>query len=141
MPRSPVARTRLPKEIQTQLPRRGIYAVGGGFLSSAWRLVLDADAGTLCLGTSSRQGAPSYGAMEKERTHRLTPEKQAELMKRAREACEAPPPGFPPDFIADYQELLVLLEGDDALVVDGYGPIRQEEGRRAIDALRAAAGF
>src|ERR1700733_5614880 len=65
-PRAITPRAQLPKVIQPLLPKHGIYAAGGGLTSSAWRVVVDADAASVRAGTSAKPSAPSYGALDKQ---------------------------------------------------------------------------
>lgn len=140
--RRPVTpRAKLPAALQPHLPRNGIYVAGGGLVSSAWRVVVDLDAKTIYAGTSSHPNAPSFGPMDKEARKDLSPRNQELLMSLAHDAWSEPPPRDPPRPTADYDEVFVVLEGDDTFFLDGFGPITQPGAAKAIVELRAAAGL
>ncbi len=42
---------------------------------------------------------------------------------------------------ADYDEIFVVLDGDDAFYLQGFGPIRRPVAAKAIIEFRAAAGL
>jgi hypothetical protein len=134
-------RSKLPTAVLPLLPTHGVYAAGGGLVSSAWRVVLDLDAKTLYGGTASASNAPSFGPMDKESTKDLSPRNEQHLMGLAHAAWNEPPPSTPSDPTADYDEVLIVLEGEDAFFVQGYGPIRRAAAAKAIIELRAAAGL
>jgi hypothetical protein len=131
----------LPAAIQPLLPQHGIYVAGGGLVSTPWRIVVDIDADTIFVGSSETANAPSYGPLDKEATKPLSPRNETHLMQMAYAAWAEPPPAEPPNPIADYDEILVVLEGNDAFYLQGYGPIRQPVAAKAIVELRAAAGL
>lgn len=141
MNRPVTKRTALPAAIQPLLPRHGVYAAGGGLVSSAWRVVLDLDAQTLYGGTATGSNAPSFGPMDKEATRPLTPPNAQHLMQLAYAAWSEPAPERPPSPTADYDEVFLVLEGDDAFYLQGFGPIRRPKAAAAIVELRAAAGL
>lgn len=142
-PQAPAAtpRSRLPAAIQPHLPMKGIYAAGGGLVSSAWRVVVDLDRKTIFGGTSQGANTPSFGKLDKEATRPLTPANEKLLWKLAEDARAEPPATTPPRPTADYDEVLVVLDGDEAFYLQGYGPIRQPLAAKAITELRAAAGL
>ena len=45
------------------------------------------------------------------------------------------------DPTADYDEIFVVLDGDDAFYLQGFGPIRRPVAAQAIIEFRAAAGL
>jgi hypothetical protein len=141
MNREITPRAKLPAAIQPLLPRNGVYAAGGGLVSSAWRVVLDLDARTIYGGTTRAANAPSFGPMERESTKPLSARNQELLMGLAHAAWSEPAPREPPSPTADYDELFIVLEGDDTLFVEGFGPIRRPGAAKAIVELRAAAGL
>jgi hypothetical protein len=135
------ARAKLPQALQPLLPRHGIYVAGGGLMSSAWRVVIDTDADTIHAGTSSKPNASSVGKMEKEARKDLSPRNETLLVRLAEDAWREPPPEAPPDPTADYDEILIVLDGDDAFFLEGFGPIRRPLAAKAIIEIRAAAGL
>lgn len=133
-------RDQLPDVIKPLLPQRGFYAAGGGMVSSAWRVVVDRDAKTIFAGTAAGPNAASFGKLDTEATKPLSARNDAHLT----ELCEAAwrePPVAPRHATADYDEILIVVDGPDALYVQGYGPIEQPAAAKAIEELRAAAGL
>lgn len=141
MSRPITPRAKLPAAIQPLLPKHGVYVAGGGLVSSAWRIVIDLDARTIYAGTADRSNAPSFGPMDKESTKELSPRNQELLMGLANAAWAEPPATDPPRPTADYDEIFVVLEGDDTFFLEGFGPIRQPAAAKAIVEIRAAAGL
>ncbi|HEX4449556.1 MAG TPA: IPT/TIG domain-containing protein [Kofleriaceae bacterium] len=137
-PRAITPRAKLPSVIQPLLPKHGIYAAGGGLTSTRWRVVVDADAATVHAGTSAKSNAPSYGALDKQSTLRIARADLASLMTLAEAAWREPPPSAPPSPTADYDEILIVVDGDDAFYLDGFGPIRRDAGAAVIKAVRAS---
>ena len=134
-------RTKLPAAIQPLLPRHGVYVAGGGLVSSAWRIVLDLEGKTLYAGTASASNAPSFGPMDKESKKNLSQRNEQLLMELANAAWTEAPPDEPADPTADYDEVFIVVSGDDAFYLQGFGPIRQPLAAKAIVELRAAAGL
>ena len=134
-------RAKLPAAILPLLPRHGVYVAGGGLVSAAWRVVVDIDAKTIYGGTASKPSSASFGPMEKQSTRALSARNEELLMKLAHEAWAEPAPAQPPEPTADYDEIFVVLEGDDAFYLEGFGPIRRPTAAKAIIELRAAAGL
>ena len=134
-------RSKLPAAIQPLLPRHGIYVAGGGLMSSSWRIVVDTDADTIVAGTDPRVNSPSNGPAPKRSQRALSPRNKVLLTRLAEDAWREPAATTPPDPTADYDEILVVLDGDDAFFLEGYGPIRQPLAAKAIIELRAAAGL
>jgi hypothetical protein len=141
MNRPVTPRSKLPAAILPLLPKNGVYTAGGGLMSPPWRVVLDLDAKTLYGGSATKANAPSTGPMDKEQKKDLSPRNQELLMGLAHAAWSEPASKDPPDPTADYDEVFVVLEGDDAFFLEGYGPIRQPGAAKAIVELRAAAGL
>lgn len=141
MPRVVTPRAQLPAAILPLLPRNGIYVAGGGFVSTPWRIVVDLDRRTIYAGTTDTPNAPSFGPMDREATKELSPRNASHLMKLAQAAWTEPPPKTPPSPSVDYDEILVVLEGDDTFFLQGYGPIRRPLAAGAILEIRAAAGM
>ena len=134
-------RSKLPAAILPLLPRHGVYIAGGGLVSSAWRVVLDLEAKTLYGGTASTSNAPSFGPMDKELRKDLSPRNEQLLMELANAAWNEVPPDEPLDATADYDEVFIVVSGDDAFYLQGFGPIRRPLAAKAIVELRAAAGL
>ena len=135
------AREQLPQPIQALLPQRGIYAAGGGMVSSAWRIVVDRDAKTIYRGTAAGPNAPSFGKMDTEATKPLSPRNDRHLAELAEAAWREPPPTEHRHATADYDEVLIVVDGPDAYFVQGEGPIEQPAAANLIVELRAAAGM
>ena len=134
-------RSKLPAAIQPLLPKHGVYVAGGGLVSSAWRVVLDLDAKTLYGGSAAKPNAPSFGPMDKENKKDLSQRNEELLMGLANAAWHEPPSTEPVNPTADYDEVFIVLEGDDTFFLQGFGPIRQPGAAKAIVELRAAAGL
>jgi len=133
-------RSSLPAAIQPLLPAHGIYVAGGGLVSSAWRVVIDIDNNTIYGGTARRANAPSFGPMIGS-TKDLSQRNEVLLMRLVEDAWREPAPSEPPDPTADYDEIFVVLDGDDTFYLQGFGPIRRPLAAKAIIELRAAAGL
>jgi hypothetical protein len=140
MSRKLTPRDKIPQAIQPLLPQHGIYAAGGGLVSSAWRVVLDRDAKTIYAGTSQGANAPSFGKMDKESTKPLSPRNDAHFVELAETAWREPP-GRPMNATADYDEILIIADGDDLFFLEGFGPIHDPGAAKLIEELRAAAGL
>lgn len=141
MPRVITPRSQLPSAILPLLPKNGIYIAGGGFVSTPWRVVVDLDQKTIYSGTADTANAPSFGPMDHESKKELSPRNGSHLMKLAQAAWTEPPPKTPPDPSVDYDEILIVLEGDNTFFLQGYGPIRRPLAANAIVEIRAAAGM
>lgn len=133
-------RDNLPTVIKPLLPQRGFYAAGGGLVSSAWRVVVDRDAKTIFAGTAAGPNAASFGKLDSETTRPLSARNEAHLTELA-EAAWREPPAAPSSPTADYDEILIIVDGEDAFFLQGFGPIRQPAAAKAILELRAAAGL
>ncbi len=134
-------RAELPAAIQPHLPVHGIYVAGGGLVSSAWRIIVDTDKNTIQVGTSTKSNAPSFGPMDKQATKDLSQRNRLLLTQLAEDAWREPPLKERPSPTADYDEILVVLDGNDAFYLEGFGPIREPLAAKAIIELRAAAGL
>jgi hypothetical protein len=130
-------REKLPEVAKPLLPQRGFYAAGGGMVSSAWRIVVDRDAKTIYAGTAAGPNAASFGKLDKETTKPLSERNDGHLTALAEAAWrEAPmPPAHP---TADYDEILIVVDGPDAYFLQGYGPIKQPAAARARQVRRTA---
>ncbi len=134
-------RAKLPAAIQPLLPTHGVYIAGGGLVSSAWRIVVDYDKKTIYGGEQKATNAPSFGKMSNEATKELSPRNEVHLTKIAEDVWREIPPKGDIDGMADYDEIFVVLDGDDAFFLQGYGPIRRPVAAKAIIEFRAAAGL
>jgi hypothetical protein len=123
------------------VPKHGIYAAGGGLMSDPWRVVVDDDAGTIYGGAGTTRGGSSAGKLEKETTNPLSRDAKERLEKLAADAWAEPPPSAPPTPTADYDEILIVADGDDVFYLEGFGPIRQPAAKAAIEELRKTAGL
>jgi len=110
-------------------------------VSSAWRVVIDTDSKTIYAGTSRQHGAPSYGRMETEATKSLAATEALRLAQLADAAWREPPPDRLPHPTADYDEILIVVDGDALFYLEGYGPIVRPIAAKAITEVRAAAGI
>ena len=134
-PRTSKPRASLPQAIQPVLPKRGIYAAGGGLTSSPWRVVVDQDAGTIKAGTAAGANKPSFGPMDKESTATPDAASLKELGALADKTWrEERQPNLHP--IADYDEIVVLLDGDETFMIQGFGPIRTGAAKELLDRLK-----
>jgi len=133
-------RDKLPDVVKPLLPQRGFYAAGGGMVSSAWRVVVDRDQKTIYAGTAAGPNAASFGKMDTEATKPLSQRNDVHLTELAEAAWREPaqPPSSP---TADYDEILIVVDGEAAFFLQGFGPIRQPAAAKAIEELRAAAGL
>jgi hypothetical protein len=134
-------RDKLPDVIKPLLPQRGFYAAGGGLVSSAWRVVVDRDAKTIFAGTAAGPNAPSFGKLDKEATKPLSQRNDTHLTELCEAAWREVPAKPTPSPTADYEEILIIVDGGDAYYLQGYGPIKQPAAAKAIEELRAAAGL
>jgi hypothetical protein len=140
-PRREAARSSLPIPLAPQIPRRGLYAAGGGLVSSAWRVALDLDTGVLRVGRSAKTGSSSIGPMPEEWKRCLDADTLHSLIEAADAAWREPDPLTPPNPTADYGEVLVIADDDAVFYHDGYGPIRRARAAKAVELLRIAAGL
>jgi hypothetical protein len=134
-------RAKLPPAIQKLLPVHGVYIAGGGLVSAAWRVVVDYDKKTIYGGTATRTNAPSFGPMAKEATNPLSPRNEVHLTRLAEDVWREEPPKERLDPTADYDEIFVVLDGDDTFYLQGFGPVRRPIASQAIIEFRAAAGL
>jgi len=135
------ARAKLPANLIPLVPQHGIYVAGGGLTSAPWRVVVDDDANTLFAGSSKTANTPSFGKLEKESTQPLSPHNKDYLGKLADDAWREPAPATPPEPTADYDEIVIVADGDDCFFLEGYGPIKRPAAAKLIEMLRAAGGL
>ena len=140
-PRNATHRSKLPQRLAPQIPTRGIYAAGGGLVSSAWRVSLDLDARTLSWGQSRGSGSSSIGPMDKEATVPVDEATLHKLVTLAEAAWQEPAPSEVSEPTVDYSELLVVSDGEEVFYHDGYGPIRRPGAAALLKRLRALAGM
>jgi hypothetical protein len=139
--RAITAREKLPERVAPLVPQHGIYAAGGGLTSAPWRVVVDDDANTIYGGASAQAGGSSLGKLDREQTKPLTPRNKELLGKLANDAWSEPAPATPTDPTADYDEILIVADGDDCFFLEGFGPIRRPAAAHLIEMLRAAGGL
>jgi hypothetical protein len=135
------AREKLPDKVAPLVPQHGIYAAGGGLTSAPWRVVVDDDAMTIYGGASAQTGGSTLGKLDHEQTKPLTPRNKDFLGKLASDAWTEPAPAAPSDPTADYDEILIVCDGNDCFFLEGFGPIRRPAAAHLIEMLRAAAGL
>jgi len=129
--RPTMAREKLPKVVQPLLPERGIYAAGGGASSAAWRV-------TLTLGGDLVAGAATSGASfadMKTSEKKLDATTLREVVTLADRAWREPrtPPAHP---AADYDEIVIFVDGKDAWLIEGYGPLSGGAAEALVTRLR-----
>jgi hypothetical protein len=139
--RTVTPRSKLPPAIQPLVPQHGIYAAGGGLMSAPWRVVVDTDANTIFAGSSQTPNSPSFGKLEHEDTKPLTAPNKQHLMQLANDAWSEVPPNEHPDPTGDYDELIVVADGDNTFYLEGYGPIHRPRAMKLIEELRAAGAL
>lgn len=135
-PRTAVSRDTLPAAVRPHLPQRGIYAAGGGIVSSSWRIVVDLQTGILVAGENPEPNSRSFGTMP----HLLRVYLPASVLKELVALADAlwrVPRSRSEHPTADYDELIVLADGGDGFKLQGFGPIRSAPGKALIDRLRA----
>jgi len=138
-PRTATARAELPEAIRPLLPAQGIYAAGGGLTSSGWRVVLSLD-GSLYGGLAKGAGKPSFGPMDEEHRREVGGRELAAVFALAdRVWREKREPSLSPT--ADYDEVVAIVDGDDAFFLQGFGPIRGGAAAELIERLRKLAGI
>jgi len=133
-----VDRSRVPAKVRPLLPKRGVYAAGGGLMSSSWRAVLDLETGVLKLSENASQNSKSFGLMSVTTTVMLSAETSKEVVGLANKVWKGKH-GLPNHPNADYGELIVLADDKDCFVLDGYGPFGAGAAKALIDRLRALA--
>jgi hypothetical protein len=130
-------RATLAPEVLALLPQHGIYVAGGGTKSAPWRIVVDADNNTIIGALANKPNAP----LDKVRSRDLSARNEVLLMRLAEDAWREVPPNQPPDPTPGYDEIMIVVDGDDAFFLQGQGPIRRPLAAKAIIELRAAAGL
>ena len=130
-----MARDKLPKVVQPLLPERGIYAAGGGTTSAPWRVTLSLD-GKLAAGAAS-SGA-SFADMKTTET-KLDEATLREVVALADRAWREPRTA-PAQPTADYDEIVVFVDGKDAWLIEGYGPLAGGAAEALVARLRKLSG-
>jgi hypothetical protein len=128
----------IPSTIRPLLPKHGMYAAGGGTKSTPWRTVVDLDAETVTSSNSQTVGAMWFGKLDHELTRRLTEKEHVELIKLAERAWHEPMPTLTSP-TAEYDEVLVAVDGDDVFFLEGYGPIRPPKAAALLNTLKVIA--
>ena len=99
-------------------------------------MVVDLDSRQLFTGVNPRMSSSSFGPMPKHKKIKLRFEDAARIVRmadrvwRAKHAVPARP-------IADYQEIIILVDGDEAFYLEGFGPIRSPEGKALLKKLQS----
>lgn len=133
-------RGNLPAAVVPLLPRRGIYGAGGGLTSGSWRVVVDLDRNTVEGGENPAGNSSSLGPMPKPVSGELSKGDEKRLVELANQAWRAPR-APPTDPTADYDEICIVIDGDDAYYLQGFGPIREPVAAKLLLELRAVAGL
>ncbi len=138
--RATVSRADVPVAIQKLLPKHGVLLAGGGDKSPVFRIIVDTDAKTIYSGKAPPE-TPLHGALADERTRELTPPNEQHLMQLCMDAQSEPAPDVAPERVVGYDEILVIVDGDNVFYLPGRGPITRPHAVKAIEALRAAAAL
>jgi hypothetical protein len=88
-----------------------------------------------------RRGCLAVGRQDRETTKPLAAADRDHLVALANDPWAETAPSRPPPPTADYDELLIVADGDDTFYLEGFGPIRRAAAAKAIEALRGAAGL
>lgn len=137
-------RAKLPAAIVADVPQHGIYVAGGGLTSAPWRVVVDYDKQTIYAGSSTVQDVPSNDRLVRQHTTPLTAPNKEHLAKLAEAVWHEPAPATPGEVTADYDELIVVADGEDCFYLDNGGPItadRRPAAAKLIEDLRAAGAL
>lgn len=135
-----ISRADVPAEILKLLPTHGVLLAGGGEKSPVFRIVIDTDAKTIYTGKAP-PATPLHGALAEERTRELTPPNEQHLMQLCLDAQAEPAPDVAPERVVGYDEIFVIVDGDNVFFLQGRGPITRPHAVKAIEALRAAAAL
>jgi hypothetical protein len=133
-----VKRDTLPKAIEPLVPKHGIYAAGGGLMSSPWRIVLDYDAKQVKFGRDKKVRAPSFAEMAETGARAVGDETLSVVHIADKSLREAEIARTSP--IADYSEIVIACKGDDCIYYNPYGPARAPEAQQLLKVLRGACG-
>ena len=134
------SRAEVPAEFQKLVPKHGVFVTGGGDKSPVYRIVVDTDAKTIYTGKAPA-ATPLTGALAEERTRELTPPNEQHLIQLCMDAQSEPAPEVAPERVVGYDEILVIVDGDNVFFLQGRGPITRPHAVKAIEALRAAAAL
>jgi hypothetical protein len=133
--RPTMPRDKLPKVVQPLLPARGIYAAGGGTTSAPWRVTLTLD-GDLAAGAATSGDSFADMKTSKKKLDEATLREAVALADRAwREP--RPAPTHP---TADYDEIIIFVDGKDAWLIEGYGPLAGGAAEALMTRLRQLSG-
>ncbi len=135
-PRQTRSRDTLPDVVAARVPQRGIYAAGGGLTSSAWRIVINIDVLSADYGTTEAPGSPSFGDMEQNWQWLLAYPEIQPLIPLA-DAAWREERRLAADPTVDYGEIIVLADGDEVHLIEGFGPIEAPAAKALLDALHA----
>jgi hypothetical protein len=158
-PRTARSRNDLPDDILALLPWQGIYAVSGGTISPAWRVVVTLS-GDLRAGSNGKPGASTTAVIDKKR-RRLDVPTLTEIVTLADRAWRedeggkkkpkgrdkgnaAPPPAAAkvsanPFVDVDYGEFLIIADGAQIFVLHSQGPITRPAAAALIKRLQSEA--
>jgi hypothetical protein len=119
-----VTRNSLNGNYRGLLPRRGVLAGGGGFVSKTWRVVVDFEASMLTAARSDKTGQLIAGPLDASTAIELSPSKLAEIETLSRHVLEndTTPQTV---FSADSVGVLVIVDGTRAYELMPAGPITQ----------------
>ncbi|HEY0708093.1 MAG TPA: hypothetical protein VGG33_14915 [Polyangia bacterium] len=153
-PRPTRSRNDVPEDILALLPWQGIYAVAGGTISPAWRVVVTSS-GDLRAGSSAKPGASTTALIDKKRrkldlatltelvtlADRAWRETDGGKKKTVAKTPPAPLPKVPenPLEAVDYGEFLVIADGPQVFVLDPQGPITRPAAAALIKRLQVEA--
>jgi hypothetical protein len=135
-----IKRDTLPNAIGPLVPKNGIYAAGGGLMSSPWRIVLDYDAKQVKFGRDTKVRAPSFAEMAEIGSRAVGDETLSGVYIADKGLREAEiTPSSP---VADYSEIVIVCKSDDCVYYNPYGPARAPEAKQLLKVLRGACrGF
>lgn len=137
-PRKSAPRTSLSEPIQSVLPPQGIVVLGSGSDAAAWRVIVTLE-GDFRSGSNARPGSSPIELVEK-RKRKLDPEVLKEFLALADRAWREKPGKRNTDApISDYDEMLVIVDGDETFFLDGHGPITSGFAGELVARLKAEA--
>lgn len=111
-------------ELKTLLPDKGLVFLSGGLTSSARRLTVDVQTGSMSYGIGKR-GASSLGAFEEKR-RALSPKQLEQVLALANQIWASKKDFVHRPAIADFDVRLVLSDGDKIRDIESYGPPKDE---------------
>ncbi len=119
------------------LPRRGVLAGGGGFVSTTWRVVVDLETAELNAARSDDHGKLVFGALDDTTRRRLPTSTLAELRALAESLLESD--ATPQTVLsADSMGVMIVADADRVYELMPAGPITDGP---AADLVRALYGL